>query len=542
MKAIYILILFLVVVFVFVPSRTIAEKLYDYGDKLGTVHLPVSCSKPTQLLLERGVALLHHMTYSGARKVFEAATAADPECAMGYWGQAMTFIHPLWSDPPSEIDFKRGLALLQKAKTVGQKTERELAYITAVEAYYAKGWNRNETANLASFEGGWKDVYQQFPEDLEAACFYALAHMATADPGDKTYTKQRRAGAIAGEVLAHIPDHPGAHHYTIHAYDYPPLAKKALRAARSYGKIAPQVPHALHMPTHIFTRLGLWQESIAWNKQSAAAALEHPVGDAVSLHYLHALDYQAYAYIQRGEDRKAKQVLDTLKALEGPFQAHVATGYTFAAVPARLVLERKKWALAVSLEPRTPSNYPWDRFPAMEAITHFARALGAARSGNEQVSNLSLDKLEALRERASETSAYWAKQVEIQRLSALAWLEYHAGKKEKGLATMQSAADLEASTEKHPVTPGEVLPARELFADMLLDIGHYKEAQAEYQAVLKRRVNRFNSLYGAGRAAELAGKKEVAAEYYHKLLESTSGADTEQPQLKHARLFTSPNS
>jgi tetratricopeptide (TPR) repeat protein len=538
MKTICILALFLVVVFVFVPSRTIAEKLYDYGDKLGTVHLPVSCSKPTQLLMEHGVALLHHMTYSDARKVFEAATAADPECAMGYWGQAMTFIHPLWSDPPSEIDFKRGLALINKAKTLGQKTEREMAYITAVEAYYAKGWNRVETANLASFEEGWKNVYQQFPEDLEAACFYALAHMAMADPGDKTYTKQRRAGAIAEKVLTHIPDHPGAHHYTIHAYDYPPLAEKALGAARSYGKIAPEVPHALHMSTHIFTRLGLWQESIAWNKRSAAAALKHPVGDAISLHYLHALDYQAYAYIQRGEDRKAKQVQDILNALEGPYQVHTAASYTLAAIPVRLALERKEWADVVSLEPRTPSNYPWDRYPAMEAITHFARALGAARNGNVQMAGQALKNLEALQKQAAKNSAYWAKQVEIQRLSAMAWLEYQKGAQEEALNIMRRAAELETSTEKHPVTPGEILPARELFADMLLDMGRYKEAQVEYEATLERSTNRFNSLYGAGRAAELAGNKGEAAEYYQKLLEIAADADTERPQLKHARRLT----
>jgi tetratricopeptide (TPR) repeat protein len=520
----------------FVPSRAAARVTGDYGDKLGTVHFRVSCTEPAQRLMERGVALLHHMTYTDARRVFESASAADPDCGLAYWGQAMTHIHPLWSDPPSEADFKRGQALVNEGKTRGQKTERERAYIAAVEAYYAEGWNRNETANLASFEEGWEKVYRQFPKDLEAACFYALAHMATADPADKTYAKQKLAGAIAEKVRAQVSDHPGAHHYIIHAYDYPALAEKALPAARSYGKIAPEVPHALHMPTHIFTRLGFWQESITMNKRSAVAALKHPVGDSISLHYPHALDYLAYAYLQRAEDHKAKQVLETLKALEGPFQPHIASAYTLAGVPARLTLERQEWAGAASLVPRTPSNYPWDRYPAVEAITHGARALGAARSGNRQAARQALDKLAVLRERTAETSVYWAKQIEIQRLSAMAWLAYQEGKQEEALNIMRSAAELETSTEKHPVTPGVVLPARELLADMLLDMGRHKEAQAEYEAALDRSVNRFNSLYGAGRAAELGGNESKATFYYQKLVKMTAN-DAERERLQQVRTF-----
>jgi tetratricopeptide (TPR) repeat protein len=525
---------------VFIPSGAVAGLVDDYGDKLGTVHSPVSCNEAAGRHIEQGLALLHHMTYEGARAAFARATEADPDCVLGYWGQAMTLIHPLWSDPPSEADFKRGQALVSEAKTRGQKTERERAYIGAVEAYYAEGWNRDETANLASFEEGWEKVHRQVPNDPEAACFYALAHLATADPADKTYAKQKRAGELAEKVLAKIPDHPGAHHYIIHAYDYPALAGGALEVARSYGKIAPEIPHALHMPTHIFTRLGFWQESITMNKRSAAAALKHPVGDAISLHYPHALDYLAYAYLQRAEDEKAKQVLETLTALKGPFQVHTATAYTLAAVQARLALERQEWTKAASLEPRTPSDYPWDRFPAMEAITHSARALGAARSGNGQVAHQALDKLAALRERAAETSVYWAKQVEIQRLSAMAWLAYQEGKQEEALNVMRRAAELEASTEKHPVTPGEVLPAHELLADMLLDMGRYKEAQAEYEAALERNANRFNSLYGAGRAAESEGDKNKAAFYYKKLVEMTANS-AERKRLQQARAFLAEN-
>jgi tetratricopeptide (TPR) repeat protein len=516
--------------------------VYDrgYGEHLGTVNFPVSCTEKAGRYTARGLALLHNMTYEGARAEFAAATEADPVCAMGYWGQAMTFIHPLWSDPPGETDFKRGQALVEEARARGKKSEWERAYIAAVEAYYAEGRNRGEKVNLASYERAWEKVYRQFPNDTEAACFYSLAHMATADPSDKTYAKQKRAGAIAEKVLALVRDHPGGHHYIIHAYDYPELADRALAVARSYGKIAPEVPHSLHMPTHIFTRFGIWQESIEMNKRSADAALKHPVDGAISLHYTHAMDYLVYAYLQQGEDRKAMQVLDTLRSLEGPFQIHIASAYTFAAVPARVALERQVWAEAASLKPRTPGDYPWDRFPAMEAVTHFARALGAARSGNGQAARDALSRLAALHDLNAKTSAYWTKQVEIMRLSAKAWLEYHEGAKENALEIMHRAAALEASTEKHPVTPGEVLPARELLGDMLLDMGRYKEARAAYETALARSPNRFNSLYGSGRAAELSGNKKEAVSLYRKLVEMTA-KDSERKRLQQARAFLSEN-
>jgi tetratricopeptide (TPR) repeat protein len=517
-------------------SDTAGAEARDYGEHLGTVNFPVSCNEKARRHTDRGLALLHNMTYEGARAEFAAATADDPDCAMGYWGQALTFIHPLWSDPPGEKDFKRGRELLKEAGNRGKKTGWERAYIKAVEAYYREGRISNEKVNLAGFEKEWEKVYRQFPKDLEAASFYALAHMATADPSDKSYTKQKRAGAIVEKVLTQVPDHPGAHHYIIHAYDYPELADRALAVARKYGKIAPEVPHALHMPTHIFTRFGIWRESVEMNRRSADAALKHPVDGAVSLHYTHAMDYLAYAYLQRGEDRKAKQVMETIRALDGPVQVHIASAYTFAAVPARVALENREWAEAALLKPRTPRNYPWDRFPAVEAVTHFARAIGAARSGNGKAAKQALDKLAELYDMSAKTSAYWSKQVEIMRLSAMAWLKYEEGAKEKALDIMQNAAALEASTEKHPVTPGEVLPARELLGDMLLDMGRYSEAIEAYRTALDRSPNRFNSLYGAGRAAELSGNKKEAVSFYRKLGEMTS-KDSGRGRLKEVRDF-----
>jgi tetratricopeptide (TPR) repeat protein len=508
-----------------------------YGDQIGTVQFPMSCSDAAKPLVERGVALLHHMTYDGAKAAFTAATQTDPDCAMGYWGQAMTYIHPLWSDAPSKEDFERGQVLVGEARTRGQKTDRENAYIAAIGAYYEKGWNKNETANLQSFEAGWANVYRRFPQDIEAACFFALAHMATASPADKTFTKQKQAGIIAEKVLSQVSDHPGAHHYVIHAYDYPPLASKALNAAHSYGKIAPDIPHALHMPTHIFTRVGLWQESIIMNKRSAAAALKHPAGREVSLHYPHALDYLVYAYLQQADDHKARQVMEDLFSKDGSFQTHIAASYSFTTIPARFALERQQWSEAAVLEPRLPNNYPIEKFPAMEAITYFARALGAARSGNVKMANQALEKLTTLHKKAEKTSAYWAKQIEIQRLLVTAWIVYQEGRKNEALNIIQKAAELESSTEKHPVTPGEILPARELLADMLLDMGRYKEAQAEYEKALTRSPNRFNSLYGAGLAAELGNNKSRAVFYYKKIVKITETVKTDREQLKHAKLY-----
>lgn len=512
----------------------------NYGDQLGTTRFPVSCNEAASRHMEHGVALLHHMTYDAAEASFTAAIEADPDCAMGYWGRAMALIHPLWADVPDEAMLTQGWELIKKAKTRGPKTARERAYINALAAYYKDGWTRDQTARLTSFDRGWRRVHEQFPNDPEAACFYALAHMATADPGDKTYRKQREAGAIVEQVLAEIPDHPGAHHYIIHAYDVPALADRALAVARDYGNIAPNVPHALHMPTHIYTRLGLWQDSIEWNKRSAAAAWAHSAdAGALSIHYLHALDYLAYAYLQRAEDEKAAEVLDRALSLDGPFQeiALPVGAYALAAIPARYALERHHWAEAAQLQPRQPGSFPWaDQFAPMEAITFFARALGAARTGNTDVARAALDRLAKMRDAVAKTNAYWAQQIEIQRQSAAAWLAYEEGNQDRALEMMRAAAALEASTHKHPVTPGAVLPAGELLADMLLAMNRSDAALAEYEATLEHSPNRFNSLYGAGRAAELAGDKRKAATYYRELVElAAAGEDREG--LARAKAF-----
>lgn len=517
------------------PGATLPETANVYGGQLGSVTLPFFCNEAVAEQAGRGLALLHHMTYVGSRAIFMALTDADQDCAMGYWGQAMSYIHPLWSDPPSETDFESGKALAAEAMKRAKDT-KEKAFVAAVQAYYAEGRNRTEKPNLKAFTEGWRKVYEQFPEDLEAASFYALAHLGTVDPADKSYVKQKQSAKIGKQVLRRSPTHPGGHHYTIHALDYPPLAIEALDVARSYGKIAPEVPHALHMPAHIFTRLGLWEESIVMNRRSADAALKHPANGKISLHYLHALDYLTYAYLQRGDDAEAEKILDEITAIKGPYQPHVASAYSFAAVPARIALERQQWTKATSLEAQTPNNYPWEINPAMEAITYFANGLGAARSSDKVTVSRAIDALAALQERATETSAYWGKQIEIQRLSVKAWLAYLEEDKETALKIMREAATKEAATEKHPVTPGEVLPAHELLADMLFEMGHYQDAQTYYLATLERSPNRLNSLFGAGHAAELSGDKTAASRYYRMLTELVV-SDSKLTRLQHAKAY-----
>ncbi len=510
------------------------------GAALGTVQLPNSCSAGAAIHLERGLALLHNMTYEEARSNFASAAESDPDCAMAYWGQAMTLVHPLWSDPPDEAEFEHGKALLEKARAKAAD-DRESAYVAALAGYYDKGRGETEKPNLIGFEQGWQTFHEAYPDDPEGAAFYALAQLSTVDASDKTFSKQRVAGALAERVLAQVPDHPGAHHYIIHAYDNPALSEYAEDVARSYSDVAPDIPHALHMPTHTFTRLGLWKESIDWNRRSADAALKRPVGDQISLHYFHALDYLAYAFLQRAQDQKASAVLAELQAVEPPYQPHIASAYTFAALPARLRLERHLWDEAAALPTRAPDSYPWDTAPAAEAITYFARALGAARSGGFDQAREDLAMLATIQEDLASKGSVWAKPAQIQRLSALAWLAFEEGSTDGALTTMRAAAQMEAGTEKHPVTPGEVLPARELLADMLLELGRYSEALAEYEAALDRSPNRFNSLFGAGRAAELGGDTEPAVRYYSLLLEVAEKADTDRVRLQHAREYVRTN-
>ena len=504
---------------------------------LGNVDFPVSCSPDAARTFATGLALLHHMMYEQAEEAFASAAREDPACAIAHWGVAMTLLHPLWPGQPSEQALQKGQAALAQARALNAPTERERAYVAAAEAFYTDWQTVGHAARIAAWETAQEAVYRAYPDDVEAGAFYALAHLATAPKADNTFAHQKTAGALLEDLLARAPEHPGLFHYTIHAYDNPMLASRAVDVARGYDKLAPDVPHALHMPTHIFVRLGLWPDVIDWNVRSAEVAWRQPVGEATSMHHVHALDYLMYAYLQQGRDKKARAVLDQVNAVDN-YQATAASAYGIAAAQARYVLERGRWADAAALAVRTHRAFPWDRFPWFEAMTYFARGLGAARSDGIAAAQAAIETLDAFYEQTTQAGQpYWAVLVDAQRKTVAAWVALAEGDTDQALSLMRAAADLEDSVDKHPVTPGAVLPARELLGDMLALSERPEEALAAYETSLKTSPNRFNSLYGAGRSAELAGDTHAAASYYQKLVAVTTEADATRERLDYARSF-----
>ncbi len=513
---------------------------HDASEKLGQVNFTVSCNAAAQAQFNRATALLHSFWYDEAENAFTAISKVDPKCGMAHWGVAMSLYHPVWA-PPGAAELEKGWAAVEKAKTVGVRTNREKEYVAAIETFYKGSGKIDHPTRALAYERAMEQVYLHYPKDHEAAIFYALALLRppTAN-SDKTYAKEKRAAEILNKVLPEEPNHPGVAHYLIHSFDYPQLALLALPAARSYAKIAPSSPHALHMPSHIFTRLGLWQESIESNLASAAAAKKHVAMShpgAASFDQLHALDYLVYAYLQGAEDQKAKQILDQVAALNKVDASVLAASYAFTAIPARYAVERRRWSDAAKLELH-PLDFPWDQFRYSEALIYFARALGAARSGDPAAARKDVDKLSAIQKALVESKQeYWSDQVEIQRRCAAAWLAHAEGNDTDALTLMRSAAELEASTEKHPVTPGPIIPARELLGDMLLELKQPEQALREFETSLSDSPNRFNGLYGAARAAELLNDKKKAGNYYAKMVTLTAHADSDRPELQKIREF-----
>jgi hypothetical protein len=446
---------------------------------------------------------------------------------MAYWGVAMSWWYPLW-EPPGPNALQQGTAAVEKALNIGGKTERERDYIAAIQAFYRDADRVDHRTRALAYEAAMERVYLKYSDDREGAIFYALALDATALPTDKTYAKQLKAGAILEKIFVEQPEHPGIAHYVIHSYDYPPLAPRALDASRRYAKIAPSASHALHMPSHIFTRLGLWEESAQSNAESAGAA--KPDGDSQG--QLHALDYMAYAYLQLAQDGKARGVVDAARSFGKVERETNATAYAQVAIPARFVVERRHWTEAVALEPIET------RYAHVNGITYLARAIGAARSGDAASARREVERLATLREALAQAKqGYWGDQVEVQRRAAAGWTARAEGKHDEALALLRGAADLEDSMEKHPVTPGSILPAREMLGDLLLELGQPRLALVEYEASLRREPRRLNGLYGAGLAAEQAGEPGKARGYYSDLAGMTAQADGERPEVVHARGF-----
>jgi len=519
--------LLLVVSLVLLPSSGIAQTPEAAGsEKLGKVSFPTSCDPKVQAQFERGVALLHSFSVQVGRKVFEDVLKADPSCAIAYWGIGVNrLLNPFGGQPPENV-LLDGQAAVDKGKAIGAKTQRERDYIEAIGVLYEHGmapWR----SRVLTYEKAMERLAQRYPDDPEASIFYALALNIAADLSDQTYAKQLKAAAVLELIFATQPDHPGVAHYLIHSYDYPPIAEKGLPAARRYASIAPAAAHALHMPSHIFTRVGAWQESIDTNRRAEQVARK----TAGPSEILHPIDYQAYAHLQLAQDGEVKRIIERVGA-ETATDDRAAGVFAKAAISARYALERGDWRMAAQLQPG-PSRYPYT-----EAITHFARALGAARANDAASARKDLEQLALLRDTLRDRKDnYWTEIVEIQRLGAQARVLFAEGKPEEARAMMREAAEREDKTEKSPVTPGPLAPARELLGEMLLLLNQPAQALKEFETSARREPNRFRGLAGAARAAEMAGDQDKAAAFYAKLMALAKNADSERQEVRQAKAF-----
>ena len=522
------------------------EHSHEHPPQLGKLSFATTCTPAAQALFQQGVGWLHSFEYRRAEQTFSQAATADPRCGIAEWGIAMSYYHPLW-DGPTPAELEKGKSAIEKAKAAGAKSERERSYIAALDTFYRDSNRLDLRTRAYAYSEAMGRLHDRYPQDDEAAVFDALSLIAAGTmDGDPAFPKQRRAGAILNQVLAKNPDHPGVAHYLIHSFDYPSLAELALPAARRYATIAPDSAHAQHMPSHIFTRLGLWDEAISSNQAAEAAARAYAKSSGMPGAWdqqLHAMDYLAYAYLQTGQDREADQILDELKKIAHADPPTRTVAYAVTAIPARLALERRRWRDAASLElpPNLNglaalSNHKW-----AVAHIHFAKAVGAARSGDAALAGAEVAKLAAMEQALTIAPGEydWRKQIAIERQIAEAWTAYAVGKHDDALRLMRAAADLDDATEKNPVTPGAILPGREQLGELLLDLGRPGEALKEYEESLQRAPRRLAGLYGAARSAKLAGDTGKASRYFVELAKITEHGDAARAEVKTARQFQS---
>ena len=527
-------------------SIVVAQTARPGGERLGKVHFDTSCAASVAGEFDHAMALLHSFEFPDAITGFKQVLQSDPTCGIAQWGVAMS----TWGNPfgglRSSTVLQNGLAAAETAQQIGAKTERERDYIAAVVLLYKDADKLDQRARTLAYEKAMEQLHAKYSGDLEAAAFYALSVDQTAPPTDKTYANQLKAAAILEQLYKVEPDHPGVTHYLIHSYDVPALAPRALPYARKYANLAPDAPHALHMPAHTFTRVGSWQESIDTNIRSHDVAMQRgDIGEG-----LHAWDYEMYAYLQTAQDAEAKKILQGVAEIVARPPAPSAgrggsmpgrpgmgggpaSGWPATAIPARWAVERGAWAEAAAL-PVRPAAQPY-----IEAITRFARALGASRSGKPEQAKAEIEQLAALHEKEVQAKdAYWTTQVDIQRQAAEAWMQWTQGKKEDALRALTAAAALEDTTDKSAITPGPLAPAHELLGEMLLEADRPADALKEFEAGLKKEPNRFRSVYGAGRAAESAGDRAKARTYYDQLVKICERGDRSgRTELAHARQY-----
>ncbi len=525
--------------------------------KVGSVRVPTSCDPGVQKDFERGVALLHSFFYAEARRVFTAVADKDPECAMAWWGIAMTYYHPIWT-PPDSSEFAAGRAAAARALEAAKQGEREMGFVRAIAAYY-EGLDEavlgsaaateqschgprlvDPKGRAACFRREMESVARLHPDDPEAAAFFALSLLGTAPPGDPALANQKQAAGILEAWYAELPDHPGLAHYLIHSYDYPALASRGLPAANAYAAMQPWVPHALHMPSHIYTRLGMWPETIASNLASADAArkyeaLHHP--GAASFEELHAFDYLMYGYLQSAQDREAGRLLARLHEIRKTYpETDFAVAYAFGAMPARFALERRQWREAAALELQ-PMPF-WRKLPFAEGHIVYARAVGAARSGDLGTATAAAERLSALSGASKDPRfQYFAEQMGLQHDAELGLIAKARGDVEQATRILRDAAAREDTLGKHPVSPGSILPIRELLAEVLLESDRPAEALAEYEAVLRIYPRRFNGVAGAAAAAARAGRHDLARRYYGELVVLAEHGDGARPELQTAATY-----
>jgi tetratricopeptide (TPR) repeat protein len=521
----------------------------------GTIDLAVTCAHEVKEDFLTALALLHSFFYEESRNRFQDVARRDPTCAMARWGEAMSWYHPIWA-PPTPEEFEKGREAARLAVKIRGGTKLERGLIDAISTYYEAGADvapsgpaaqtchgpRQHSARAMAFKEALERLCKSHPGELEVNAFYALSLLGTALPSDKSYSNQLQAAAILEPLFEKHPDHPGVAHYIIHAYDYAPLASRGLKAARRYAEIAPWVPHALHMPSHVYTRLGMWTESIASNLASVAAAREWAARareGASVMDDIHALDYLVFSYLQTGREKAAGEIVEHVAKIQRFDQeANFAIGYAVGAIPARWTLERKRWAEAAGL-PVWHANV-LKHFPAGEVHIQFARAIGAARSGKVEAAEAAIARIEQLRSKLKETNAqWWLDQAEIQRLSAEGWLAQAKGRSAEAEKFLRSAAELEDRMGGHPVTPGQVLPAREQLGELLAELKRPEDALAEFESSLKNYPNRFNAHFGAANAAEQAGKPDIARKHFQHLADLAVDADSPREELTRARKFLS---
>ncbi|WP_424810918.1 tetratricopeptide repeat protein [Roseococcus sp. YIM B11640] len=494
---------------------------------LGTVNFPVTCSPAAQADFNHAMLLQHSFWYQMAGESFRQVRQQDPGCTMAYWGEALTLLTNPYS-PPSPQNLRQGKALLEEAQRIGTRSPREAAYIEALAVLFAGDNPPGHRARLTAYRDAMGRLHERFPDDKEAMIHYALLLGVASSPNDRSYADPLRGAAMLERELVLQPEHPGIVHYLIHLYDYPALASRGVRAADRYGTLAADAPHALHMPSHIYTRVGRWEDSVESNRRAAELALRNREPDDT----LHAYDYMVYAYLQTGRDRAAREAME--RAISARFEGPTRNAYAFAmaAIPARFALERGDWADAATLTPRAEPNFAYT-----EALTHFARAIGLSRSGRPMEATPDIEALARIAQALQARDPYWSEQVAIQREAAMGVQQFAAGQREDGLATLRGAAEREGRTDKHVVTPGPLAPARELYAEALMEAGEPARALTEFVAVQVTEPRRFRAILGAARAAEAAGQPDEARRHYAALVDVAGQADGRRAELIAARAY-----